>query len=200
MEFNEKLQELRRSRGLTQEQLAAALYVSCTAVSKWEQGKGYPSIDTLKKIAELFSLTVDELLSGEKLLSIAEVDSSRKRRSFTYLAFGLLDISALSLLFLPFFAEKSGEVIRSVSLIYLSSVSVCIKIAFYAFTALLFLHGVLTLALQNCEMPFWVKSKGYISLFLSLAFTLILILSRQPYAAIFLFLFLIIKAVILIKK
>ena len=200
MEFNEKLQELRRSRGLTQEQLAAALYVSRTAVSKWEQGKGYPSIDTLKKIAELFSLTVDELLSGEKLLSIAEVDSSRKRRSFTYLAFGLLDISALSLLFLPFFAEKSGEVIRSVSLIYLSSVSVYIKIAFYAFTALLFLHGVLTLALQNCEMPFWVKSKGYISLFLSLAFTLILILSRQPYAAIFLFLFLIIKAVILIKK
>lgn len=200
MEFNEKLQELRRSRGLTQEQLAAALYVSRTAVSKWEQGKGYPSIDTLKKIAELFSLTVDELLSGEKLLSIAEADSSQKRRSFTCLAFGLLDISALSLLFLPFFAEKSGEVIRSVSLIYLTSVSVYIKIAFYAFTALLFLHGILTLALQNCEMPFWVKSKDYISLFSSLAFTLILILSRQPYAAIFLFLFLIIKAVILIKK
>ena len=42
MEFYEKLQELRKSRGLTQEELAEMLYVSRTAISKWESGRGYP--------------------------------------------------------------------------------------------------------------------------------------------------------------
>ena len=46
MEFGEKLQELRKKKGLTQEELAEALYVSRTAVSKWELGRGYPNIDS----------------------------------------------------------------------------------------------------------------------------------------------------------
>ena len=78
MEFHEKLQELRKSKGLTQEELAEALFVSRTAVSKWESGRGYPSIDSLKQIADYFSVTIDELLSGEKLLSIAEKENKVK--------------------------------------------------------------------------------------------------------------------------
>jgi len=46
MEFNEKLQELRKQRGLTQEELAEKLYVSRTAISKWESGRGYPNIES----------------------------------------------------------------------------------------------------------------------------------------------------------
>ena len=59
MEFHEKLQELRKSRGLTQEELAQALYVSRTAVSKWESGRGYPSIDIM--VQHGFSLKKNKL-------------------------------------------------------------------------------------------------------------------------------------------
>ena len=75
MEFNEKLQELRKSRGLTQEELAEALFVSRTAISKWESGRGYPNLDSLKEISKYFSITIDELLSGDKLISSAEKEN-----------------------------------------------------------------------------------------------------------------------------
>ena len=67
MEFNEKLQELRKQKELTQEELAEVLFVSRTAISKWESGRGYPNIDSLKAIAKFFGVTIDELLSGDEL-------------------------------------------------------------------------------------------------------------------------------------
>ena len=89
MEFHEKLQELRKNRGLTQEELAEGLYVSRTAISKWESGRGYPSIDSLKEISNYFSVTIDELLSSEKLLSIAEKENKANLQSMCDLLFGL---------------------------------------------------------------------------------------------------------------
>ena len=67
MEFNEKLQLLRKQQEMTQEQLAEKLFVSRTAVSKWESGKGYPNIDSLRNLAEFFSVSIDELLSGSDI-------------------------------------------------------------------------------------------------------------------------------------
>ena len=62
MEFPEKLKTLRAERGLTQEQLAARLYVTRTAVSKWETGGGSPNLDSLQALARLFDVSVDDLL------------------------------------------------------------------------------------------------------------------------------------------
>ena len=62
MDFGEKLKALRIERGLTQEQLAARLYVSRTAVSKWETGGGSPNLDSLQAVARLFDVSVDDLL------------------------------------------------------------------------------------------------------------------------------------------
>lgn len=63
MEFGEKLQELRKGRGLTQEELAESLFVSRTAISKWESGRGYPNIESLKEISKFFSVSIDDLFT-----------------------------------------------------------------------------------------------------------------------------------------
>lgn len=83
MEFNEKLQQLRTGKNLTQEQLAEQLYVSRTAISKWESGKGYPNIESLKCISKFFSVTIDELLSGEELITLAETENRSNLKKFT---------------------------------------------------------------------------------------------------------------------
>ena len=91
MEFNEKLQELRKKHGLTQEELAESLYVSRTAISKWESGRGYPNIESLKDISEFFSVSIDDLLSGEKLISIAENENKSNIQNICDLLFGIID-------------------------------------------------------------------------------------------------------------
>ena len=199
MEFNKKLQELRRQKGLTQEQLAEALFVSRTAVSKWESGRGYPSIDSLKKISEILGVTVDELLSTDELVSLAEEEGTQKRHLIDLL-FGLFDISAAFLLFLPFFAQKSDSIINEVSLLSLSLNSVFLTAVYFVFVAITVVFGVLTLAMQNCKNVFWNQIKSPFSVTLSLLGTLLFIISLQPYAAVFLFLFLIIKVLVIIKR
>ena len=200
MEFNEKLQELRKQRGLTQEELAEKLYVSRTAISKWESGRGYPNIESLKAIAKFFSVTVDELLSSGEVLTIAEEDNKRKEKHFRDLMYGLLDLCIAMLLFLPFFAEKADGIVRSVSLIALDGVQPYLKIAYFAVVLSMIVMGIMTLALQNCQAMAWVKSKTMSSLILGAIAVLVFMISSQPYAAVFAFALLAIKALILIKR
>jgi transcriptional regulator with XRE-family HTH domain len=200
MEFNQKLQELRKQKGLTQEELAVSLYVSRTAISKWESGRGYPNIDSLKAIAKFFSLTVDNLLSADEALTIAEADNKRKEKRFRDLLCGLLDISIAMLLFLPFFAERVDGKIQSVSLITLGGVQTYLKITYLTMVALTVLMGILTLALQTCQATVWLKCKTAISLALGVVSVLLFIISLQPYATVFAFVLLAIKAFMLIKS
>ena len=200
MEFNEKIQELRKQKGLTQEDLAEKLYVSRTAISKWESGRGYPNIESLKAISKFFSVTVDELLSTDEVLTIAEEDNKRKENRFRDLIYGLLDLSIAMLLFLPFFAEKADGAIQSVSLITLGGVQPYLKIAYLAAVIAMTVMGILTLALQNCQAMAWVKSKTTVSLTLGAILVLLFMISSQPYAAVFAFVLLTIKAFMLIKR
>ena len=65
MAFGERLQEVRRRVGLTQEQFAAELKVSRQAVSKWESCRGYPEIEKILYICNRYQVSLDKLFSQE---------------------------------------------------------------------------------------------------------------------------------------
>ena len=199
MEFNEKLQELRRLKKLTQEELAEFLFVSRTAISKWESGRGHPNIDSLKAIAKFFGLTIDELLSGDELLTIAEEDVKQKEKHFRDVVFGLLDCSIAMFFFLPFFGQEKDAIIQEVSLLSLTEIAPYMKTAYFVAVVGMIVSGIFTLALQNCSHAFWVDNKSKISLVFNAVGVLLFILSPQPYAAAFLFIFLVIKVFVLAK-
>jgi DNA-binding helix-turn-helix protein len=75
MEFNEKLQELRKEKGMSQEALAYELGVSRQAVSKWETAQGYPEMDKLIQIGKLFHVSMDYLLNNENVVQNTESEN-----------------------------------------------------------------------------------------------------------------------------
>ena len=196
MEFNSKLQELRKQKGMTQQQLADALFVSRTAVSKWESGRGYPSIDSLRAISLVFDVTLDELLSGEQLLTLAEKDTRQKEARTRDLLFGSLDVSAAMLFVLPLFGERTEEAVRALSLVELGNISPYLTVGYYSVVIGLILTGLLTLALQGCNLPLWTSIKGKLSLLLSTAAVLLFVISLQPYAAVLTFILLSVKVIL----
>ena len=75
MNFNEKLISLRKSKGLSQEELGSELNVSRQTISKWEKGLSVPDADMLIKIADIFEVSVSELL-GAKIEEKKEQDAN----------------------------------------------------------------------------------------------------------------------------
>ena len=196
MEFHEKLQKLRKQKGLTQEELAQKLFVSRTAVSKWESGRGYPNIESLKDLAAFFSVTLDELLSGEELLHAAQEDLHRQKKDFRRWSFGLLDVSASLLLLLPLFGQTVNGQVQSVSLWHLTAIAPYMRSIYLALTVMLSLWGLLTML---CSEKLWEEWTVSASFLLHGAGVLLFVAGSQPYASALLFVLLVIK-LLLLKK
>lgn len=199
MEFGEKLQNLRKSRGLTQEELAECLYVSRAAVSKWESGRGYPSIDSIKEIASFFSVTVDELLSGEKILSLAEKENQRSIQKMCNLLFGMADLFALMPVILPLYPNPVDGHVYSVNLfVYGKSAPFPAAVYWILFLGLIG-AGILKMVLTQKNVHRGQKSVTGCSVCVSIFAVLFLSITRQVYATIVLFALLTIKGMILLK-
>ena len=200
MEFHEKLQELRKSRGLTQEELAEALYVSRTAISKWELGRGYPSIDSLKEISKYFSVTIDDLLSGEALISIAERENKTNIQNLFDLLFGMVDLLSVLLIVLPLYPRTVDGYVYSVNLFeYLETSAMNRFVYWFLFLGLIVL-GVWKVILVQMKSGKHQKLIRECSLLVSIAAVIVLALAGETYAVTVVFLLLMIKGVVLFKS
>lgn len=199
MKFHEKLQNLRKKYGMTQQELADKLYVSRTAVSKWESGKGYPNIDSLKSIATLFSVSVDELLSGGEMLELAESDGKSRVEKTCGLIFGLLDVVAIGLAFLPLYGKTDGEIVRAVTLSGNPDVSRGLVVAFFAVLAILTAAGAAEIAVRYTAGGKPALFVNAASVAIHTAAILLFALARQPYATAILFVLYALKIVLIIK-
>ena len=199
MEFHEKLQELRKNRGLTQEELAESLYVSRTAISKWESGRGYPSIDSLKEIASYFSVTIDELLSSEKLLSIAERENKTNLRNMCDFLFGLLDVCAFVLLVLPLYPNVVDGFVYSVNLFAYTQTTLLNRSLYWIMFVFLVVVGIIKLILTKLGMQRYNKIATRVSISISTLSVLLLAITRESYAVAVIFLLLAMKGILLLK-
>ena len=195
MELNKKLQELRKSKGMTQEELAEALYVSRTAISKWESGRGTPSIESLKQISAFFSVSIDDLLSAEKILSLAEQEHKVNQQNRIHLWTGIIDLCSAGLIFLPLYPNAVGQTVYAVNLLSYTNRfnrSTCMLL----FLALI-LTGVAKTLLACLGRK---KEQGFLtvsSIVLSILSVLFLTAARISYATAVAFLLLILKGTLL---
>ena len=200
MEFGEKLLELRNGKGMTQEELAEDLYVSRTAISKWESGRGYPSIDSLKEISKYFSVSIDELLSSEKLVTIAEKENRANiHRVLDYLM-GLVDLMVCGLIFLPLFPHPADGSVFAVSLLEYSDVSADIRVIYWGLFLTLVMTGIVIVILNHFNLEKSKRVMIALSMGINVITVLVLAITRAAYATSLAFILTTIKGMLLLKR
>ena len=198
MEFHEKLQELRKNKGITQEELAENLYVSRTAISKWESGRGYPSIDSLKAISRYFSVTIDELICTEEIMIAAKEEKEDFMCKYGALICSMLDIFTVVLLAIPIYGNGSDLPV-SVQLFQLTGIQKWIVWLFFVVLLLTVLNGISGTIISQLDKPIWSRHRLITGILLLVICCSVFIITRQPYAGIFCFALLLIKCVLIYK-
>lgn len=200
MEFNEKLQQLRTEKGLTQEQLAEQLYVSRTAVSKWESGKGYPNIESLKCISKFFSVTIDELLSGEELITLAQTENRFNLKKIYSFIYGILDMMAVAFIFLPLYGNPVGGYIYSVNLLTFTATTTFNLAVYWSIFSALIVIGIAKIISTHLDNEKWSGIVIKCSLILTVAAVCFFAAAGEPYVTAFMFLLFVAKIFVWLKS
>lgn len=126
MTLGEKIRKLRTDSEMTQDELAEKLFVTRTAVSKWETDKGYPSVDSLKEISKLFNVSIDSLVSDGETENRKKADD-KSARKYYYASMTFAALTAVSVFILSYF--KIFERFGFISAVFVIGYMVC---AFFA--------------------------------------------------------------------
>jgi len=197
MEIGKKIQVLRKENNLTQEQLAEQLFVSRTAVSKWETGRGLPNMESLMLISKLFHITLDELLSSEEIALIAEKENKENISRFASYIDGIFNIIAILSLLFPLYKAKLNGAFYSVPLYQFKS---AFAVLYWIFPISMALCGVIQILFYKSEQNKIQDTTTIVGISINICAILALILSGQPYPAIMFFALLLIKGAVMLKK
>lgn len=197
MDFNEKLQQLRKEKGLTQEQLAEILYVSRTAISKWESGRGYPCIESLKDISQFFNVSIDELLNAETLISLAKKENEHNIKKLCSLLIAILDIFVIILIIFPLYPHQQSDFITCVNLFQYTNTSLFNRIIYWIlYLSIIMIGSIKCLFIQfNKENKLLYLTNA--SMLLSIINIIVLALTKETYALILIFLLFLLKTILL---
>ncbi|MDL2318315.1 XRE family transcriptional regulator [Eubacteriales bacterium OttesenSCG-928-A19] len=143
---------------------------------------------------------MDDLLSNEELIVLAENEQSEKTNTMRSLVLGVLDCMTALMFFLPLFGQEKDGAMVTVPLLSFTETKDYIWIIFIVLVALITVFGVLQLVLQSWHNRVWVKIRAPVSLGLSVCALLFTIASRHPYPGAFLLCLLVVKGILVIKK
>jgi len=150
-------------------------------------------------IGKVFSVSIDDLLSGDELIILAENQTRDTSRNFRSLVFDVIDIMPVLLFVLPFFGNDLGDRVEHIALPAFDAPSYILPVC-YVQIIVSAVFGIAGLALQNLRNQIWLRLKMKFSSLLSVLLVLFSIMIRQPYDTTFLFCLLLFKVILLIKK
>ena len=116
------LKNIRKKNNLTQDELAEKLSVTRQAVSNWENGKTEPDIETLTKIAQIFDISIDELVDGIP----KGIKELRGKKSHLYIGIGFTVFYVISSLLMIIFEKPLHDYVNSTYDVFYSAFSVLV--------------------------------------------------------------------------
>ncbi len=153
----------------------------------------------MKEISNYFSVSIDDLLSGEKLLSIAGKENKSNMRNICDLLFGMVDVSSFMLIMLPLYPNTVDGFVYSVNLLAYAETTSFNRLIYWVLFVFLIMVGVVKILLTKHGIKKSHKMMTGLSMFLSILMVLFLAMAREAYAITLAFMLLVIKGVLLIK-
>ena len=140
------------------------------------------------------------MIGTDEIIDIAQQDIKESNKKYTALICGILDCLTLLLFFLPVFGNGGSSDVKSVAMFAISGISLWLKTIYIAAISITVLNGFSGIVISNFDKPEWNKHRVVTGIALSIIGTMIFILARQPYAAIFFLSILVIKGFLVVKN